>query len=252
MTILVHFHQAHYRDFKAFYCLHVKQRLQGEFPTAPSYQRFVAWMPRTILPLTAYLFSQLGVCSGVSFVDSTPLSVCHTRRAKSNKVFKDLAAYSKTSVGWFFGFKLHLVFNDQGELVWLLLTPGNVDDRKGLRRMIENPFSDVFGKIFADKGYVSQLLFEELVRGHGIQLVTRLRRNMHTRLPMLAEDAFFLRKRALAESIIDQLKNISQVEHSRHRSPLNFLVNLVCGLIAYCQQEKKPESRFVSDALSAA
>jgi Transposase DDE domain len=252
MTLLIWFHTARYRDFKTFYTQHVKQHLASEFPTAPSYNRFIEWLPRSILPLTAYLFSLFGSCSGLNFVDSTPLSVCHTRRYKRHKTFAGLAAYSRTSVDWFFGFKLHVLFNDQGELLWVQLTRGNVDDRKGLLRMLENPFSTVFGKIFADKGYVSRAFFEQLVREHGITLVTRLKKNMHTNLPMLSEDAFFLRARAIVETIIDQLKNISQIEHSRHRSPANFVVNLVCGLIAYCHQPKKPSLMRVSDELITA
>jgi hypothetical protein len=146
-------------------------------------------------------------------------------------------------------FKLHLIFNDQGELVWLQLTPGNVDDRKGLLNMVQNPFSKIFGKVFADLDYLSKTLLQQLAQQHGISLFTKLKRNMHTELPMLEEDAWLLRKRCIVETIIDQLKNISQMEHSRHRSPLNFVVNLICGLIAYCHQPKKPSLCLVKDEL---
>jgi Transposase DDE domain len=240
MTLLILFHTAHYRDFKAFYVQHVCQHLKSEFPGLPSYNRFVEWIPRCLLPLTAYLFTQLGLCSGVTYVDSTALKVCHNRRIRQHKTFKNWATRGKTSVDWFFGFKLHLLFNDQGEILWLQLTPGNVDDRKGLLAMIENPFSSIFGRVFGDLGYLSKTLFERLIQDHGIALITKLKSNMHTSLPMLAEDGLFLRYRCIAETIIDQLKNISQIEHSRHRSPVNFVVNLVCGLIAYCHQPKKP------------
>jgi hypothetical protein len=185
-------------------------------------------------------------------VDSTALKVCHNRRIGSHRVFKGLAARGKTSVDWFFGFKLHLIFNDQGELVWLELTPGNTDDRKGLLSMVQNQFSKIFGKLFADLGYLSKALFEQLVEQHGITLFTKLKRNMHTKLPMLQEDAWLLRKRCVVETIIDQLKNISQIEHSRHRSPMNFVVNLICGLIAYCHQPKKPSLCLIRSELVAA
>ena len=155
-------------------------------------------------------------------------------------------------MGWFFGFKLHLLFNDQGEVVWLLLTPGNVDDRVALTDMLEQDECNIFGKIFADKGYISQPLFEKLLREKHIALITGLKKNMHTNKPMLAEDALFLRKRSIVETIIDQLKNISQIEHSRHRSPQNFLVNLICGLIAYCHQPKKPALPIFPQVLQAA
>jgi hypothetical protein len=150
-------------------------------------------------------------------------------------VFKGLAERGKTSTGWFFGFKLHLIFNDRGDLLNLMLTPGNVDDRKPVPKMAHR----LFGKLFGDKGYLSQKLFEELLLTFHVQLVTGIRSNMKNALMPLM-DKLLLRKRAIIETIIDQLKNISQIEHSRHRSPTNFLVNLICGLIAYCHQPKKP------------
>ena len=73
----------------------------------------------------------------------------------------------------------------------------------------------------------------------GIHLITKLKSNMKNKL-MVMTDKLLLRKRSIIETINDQLKNISQIEHSRHRSPLNFLVNLVSGLIAYTHQPKKP------------
>ena len=233
MTILIHFHQSHYRNFKQYYLQHVSLHLRSEFPHLPSYNRFVEWMSLCLLPLVIYLVLHLGPCTGISFVDSTKISVCHNRRISQHKTFQGLAARGKTSVDWFYGFKLHLLLNDRGELIWFQLTAGNVDDRKSLYEMIVSPNSEIFGKIFGDKGYLSQPLFEKLLREHHIQLVTGLKKNMHTDKPNLLEDAVLLRKRSVVETIIDQLKNVSQIEHSRHRSPTNFLVNLVCGLIAY-------------------
>ena len=252
MTILILFHQQRYRDFKWFYTQHVCVYLRSEFPTLPSYNRFVEWIPRSVLPLSAYLFAHLGRCSGISFVDSTKLSVCHNRRIHNHKVFAGLAARGKTSVGWFFGFKLHLLFNDAGEIIWLDLSAGNLDDRKGLLEMLENPFSNIFHKIFGDKGYISKALFQKLIEEHGIQLITRLKKNMKCEQLMPNEDALFLRKRSIVETIIDQCKNISQIEHSRHRSPMNFLANLICGLIAYCHREKKPCLQFMPTELTMA
>jgi hypothetical protein len=168
-------------------------------------------------------------------MDSTALAVCHNARIHQHKVFRGLAARGKTSTGWFFGFKLTLVLNDCGELLNVLLSPGNVDDRKPVPHLV----AKLFGKIFADKGYLSQPLYNYLLRTFNIQLITKLRSNMKNRL-MLMADKLLLRKRAIVETIIDQLKNISQIEHSRHRSVFNFLVNLLCGLIAYCRRPSKP------------
>lgn len=234
-TILIGFHQSYYRNFKAYYQELVQCHLQSDFPGLVSYGRFVEWMPSALLPLCAFVRSCFGSCSGISFIDSTSLKVCHNRRIKQHKVFENIAARGKTSVDWFFGFKLHLVVNDKGELLNFVLTPGNTDDRTPVVKLLQQ----IFGKVFADKGYVSQKLAKQLLNSVGVQLVTKLKRNMKNRLLPLA-DRLLLRKRAIIESIIDQLKNISQIEHSRHRSPVNCLVNIVCGLIAYCHQPKKP------------
>src|SRR5829696_3973133 len=235
MTILILFHQSHYRTFKAFYTEHVCVDLRSEFPHLVSYTRFVEFFPSALAPLCVYLHTCLGSCTGASFVDSTRLAVCHNRRIQKHRVFRGLAERGKTSVDWFFGFKLHLVFTDQGELLTFTLTPGNVDDRVPVPAFAER----LFGKLFGDKGYLSQPLLKQLKRVFGIELITPRRKNMKkVELPLL--DKLRLRKRAIVETIIDQLKNISQIEHTRHRSPINFLVNLVCGLLAYCHQPKKP------------
>lgn len=235
MTILILFHQSPYRTFKAFYTGHVSVHLRSEFPALVSYQRFVEFFPHALVPLLVYLHSCLGQCNGVSFVDSTKLAVCHNRRIRQHRVFRGLAERGKTSVDWFFGFKLHLVFNDCGELLTFKLTPGNVDDRAPVPEFAKR----LFGKLFGDKGYLSQKLRKHLSSAFGVELITPRRKNMKKlELPLL--DTVRLRKRAIVETIIDQLKNISQIEHTRHRSPVNFLVNLVCGLIAYCHQPKKP------------
>lgn len=239
MTILIHFHQAHYRDFKAYYNAYVGVYLRREFPNLVSYTRFVELMPRVLIPLLAYFQHCKGRCSGVSFVDATPLHVCHNRRIARHKVFAGLAQRGKTTMGWFYGFKLHLVVNDRGELLAFQLTPGNVDDRSPVPRLART----LFGKLFGDKGYLSQALFEQLF-DQGLELITAVRKNMKNRL-MPWTDKLLLRKRSIIETINDQLKNISQIEHTRHRSVSNFLVNLMAGLIAYCHQPKKPSLNLV-------
>ena len=137
MTLVIDFHREGYRTFKNYYLKHVCQSLRGEFPGLPSYNRFVELMSGVLLPLTAYLQSRYGECSGISYVDSTAIAVCHNRRIRRHKVFKGLAARGKTSVDWFFGFKLHLIVNDQGDLLATFLTPGNTDDRKPLPHMTQ-------------------------------------------------------------------------------------------------------------------
>jgi hypothetical protein len=234
MTIIIHFHQSNYRHFKAYYTEHVMLHLRSEFPHLVSYNRFVELMPGALLPLIAYLRIHLAVATGIAFIDSTPLAVCHNRRIDRHKVFAGLAARGKTSMGWFYGFKLHLIVNDQGELITFYLTPGNVDDRRPVPHMAKK----LWGKLFGDKGYISQPLFDQLFE-QGIQLITPIRKNMKNYLTPLI-DKVLVRKRSIIETINDQLKNISQIAHTRHRSVNNFLVNLVAGLIAYTHQPQKP------------
>ena len=235
MTILILFQQSGYRTFKGFYTQHVQVYLRAEFPHLLSYTRFVALMPRVLLPLLVYLHTQMGVCSGISFVDSTALRVCHPARIRQHRVFRADARRGKTSVGWFYGFTLHLVVNDRGELLAVCLTPGNVDDRRPVSRLARR----LFGKLFGDCGYLSQALAERLVVEHGLHLLTKLRKNMRERV-LNTMDQVLLRKRAIIESVNDQLKNVCQIDHTRHRSPFNFLVHLLAGLTAYCHQPKKP------------
>lgn len=235
MTILVSFHQQSYRNFKHFYEKHVCVNWRCAFPGVPSYQRFIDWMPSSLMPLCVYLKQCFGTCSGISFIDATSLKVCHNRRISSHRVFEHLAARGKTSVDWFFGFKLHVVVNEHGELLNFTLTPGNTDDRKPVTELLK----ECFGKVFADRGYVSKKLAGQLLEDFGITFFAKPKRNMKNQLMRLT-DKLMSRKRSIIETIIDQFKNISQIEHSRHRSPINFLVNVVCGLIAYCHQPKKP------------
>jgi hypothetical protein len=235
MTIIIYFHQSHYRNFKAYYTEYVCQHLRGEFPNLVSYERFVSLIPSVLGPLSAYLKSLYGRCHGLSFIDSTALLVCDNHRIHNHKVFAGVAQRGKGSMGWFYGFKLHLVINDCGELLACQITPGNIDDRTPVPVLCKR----LFGKLIADRGYVSQALFEQLLDTFGVQLITKLRKNMKNRLlPLL--DKLLLRKRAIIESVVDQLKNISQIEHTRHRSLINCFINIIAGLIAYCHQPKKP------------
>jgi hypothetical protein len=238
MTIMVLFHLSNHKNMKHFYLFYVKQHLQDEFPKTVSYNRFVELMQTVLLPLTFYMKSlRLGECSGISFVDSTPLRVCHNRRIPSNKVFREFAQRGKSSMGWFFGFKLHIIVNDKGEMLNFAITQGNVDDREPL--IAGKLLKDIWGKLFGDRGYLSQKLFEALF-SDGIHLITKIRNNMKNTL-MNINDKILLRKRALIETINDELKNICQIEHSRHRCFINFITNVVSGLIAYSFLPKKPK-----------
>ncbi len=244
MTLLIHFHQSHYRHFKAYYTEYVQVHLRREFPALVSYNRFVELMPTALVALCDYLQAKYGCCTGISFIDATSLAVCDNHRIHSHRVFDGLARRGKTSMGWFYGFKLHVIVNDCGELLACCLSAANVHDTQPVLKLAAH----LFGKLFGDKGYISKKLFEALFNATGLQLITKLRKNMKNAFVSL-DDKLLLRKRAIIETIHDQLKNISQIEHSRHRSPLNFRVNLFAGLIAYCLQPKKPSLGISRQAL---
>ena len=233
MTIVILFHQSNYRTFKHFYEF-VCKYLRRDFPNLISYSYFVYSMKSLFIPLFAYLLDRRGKITGIAFIDSTSIDVCHNKRIKRNKVFKDLAKRGKTTSGWFYGFKLHLIINEKGEILAFQLTPGNVADVS----VAESLSKGIFGKLFGDKGYISAELAQKLLQ-QDLELFTTLRSNMKQKLIRLT-DKVLLRKRAIVETVNDQLKNISQIEHTRHRSSANFLINLLAGISAYTHQPKKP------------
>ena len=234
MTILIAFQTSGYRTFKDFY-QYLLAHHRHDFPDMVSYDRFVYLIPRAIIPLLVYLQAEgMDTPTGISFIDSTALKVCHNKRINRHRVFDGIAQVGKTTMGWFFGFKLHLIINDRGGLLGCRLTAGNVDDRSAVEPMTKG----LFGKLFGDKGYISQSLFEKLL-AKGIKLVTNMRSNMKCRL-MEWQEKILLRKRSLIETVNDTLKNVCQIEHSRHRSPINFLAHLIAGLVAYTRLPKKP------------
>ena len=240
MTILIAFHQNNYRTFKHFYLKHVCVYYRAEFPNLVSYSRFVQLKKEVLETLHIYFSASLGDCRGISFVDSTRLRVCDNKRISSHKVFAGKAERSKTSMGWFYGFKLHLLINDVGELLDAVLTPANTDDRKPLWEM---PSTGQFhGSLYGDRGYISKALGEKL-RKQGIDLVYKVRKNMDP-LEVSVCDEVLLKKRTLIESVIKELKTQTQLEHSRHRSFTNFQVNMFSALIAYQMLETKPSLNF--------
>jgi hypothetical protein len=193
MTIEVAFHQSGYRPFKDFYRRYVTPHLRWAFPRLVSYNRFVELRQQALIPLCAYLQTRKGHSQGIAFIDSTFLAVCHPQRSAGHRVFAGLAGWGKNALGWCYGFKLHLLINDLGEVLACYLTPANVDDRRPVPRLVKG----LRGKIFGDRGYISQALFETLF-AHGVQLITKLRKDMKNKLlPLL--DKLLLRKRALSE-----------------------------------------------------
>lgn len=237
MTIEILYHLSGSKCFKYFYKQIALASLKPYFPGLVSYNRFVELKPRINLYLFAFInICLLGQATGVSYIDSTKLVVCHNLRIKSNKVFKGIAKRGKTSTGWFYGLKLHLIINHLGEIISIWLTPGNVADND--KELVLKMCHRLHGKLFGDKGYISSKLFGELFE-KGIQMFTTIKRNMKNKLVHI-EDRIFIMKRGVVESVIELLKAACDIDHTRHRSPVNAIVNLWAAIAAYCFFERKP------------
>lgn len=236
MTIMILFQLSGVRCFKWFYNRYVHKHLADEFPNLVSYNRFVELQKRVVLPMAIFAKTCcLGSCTGISFIDSTPVRVCHNKRIFNHKVFDGIATRGKSTMGYFFGFKLHIIVNEIGEIIDFQITQANVDDRTPLKN---NLLNKIWGKLYGDKGYINKTLAESLFN-QGIHFITGVRRNMKNTL-MSLYDKIMLRKRSIIETINDELKNICMIEHSRHRSFHNFINNILAGIIAYSFLPKKP------------
>jgi hypothetical protein len=244
MFIMALFHVSEFKHFKAFYIYGVEQKHRDCFAELPSYPRFVELMPRLLLPFSLLIHALRGEETGIYFADSTKLAVCHNRRISRHRVFRGLAARGNTTMGWFFGFKLHIIVNDRAEIVAVKITPGNVDDRKPVKAMTKG----LKGKLYADKGYLSKSLFAGLWQ-EGLQLITGIRKTMRNSLMPLF-DKLMLRARFILETVLDVLKQVQGLEHSRHRSPVNAFVHVLSCIVAYGLKPRKP--RFKRDIRLAA
>lgn len=236
LTIILLYHQSKCDNFKVFYVHYVKSLYGSAFSKLPSYDRFIALKPRVLwyLMLLLQWYCAQAKMTGISYIDATSIAVCHPKRISRNKVFAEIAKLGKSTYGWFFGFKLHLVINEKGEIQAFTLTKGNVDDRKP----VPNLTKKLTGLLFGDKGYIKQDLFHELF-DRGLKLVTKIKKGMKNMLMSLNEK-ILLRKRSIVETVFDNLKNKFEIEHTRHRSPVNFLVHIISTLISYSLKSKKP------------
>ncbi|MFV0139577.1 IS982 family transposase [Empedobacter falsenii] len=157
-----------------------------DFPQTVCYKRFVELMQSALMSMTIFAKTCCLVsCTGISFIDSTPIRVCKNKRIKRNKVFKDIATTGKSTMGWLHGFKLHIIINDKGELLSFCVTQTNVDDREPLKN--EAFLQSIFGKLFGDKGYMSEKL-TQLLFVDGIQLITS-RQGFHKRMNFIQKES---------------------------------------------------------------
>lgn len=198
MTILILFYSSSIRDLKHFY-LFVRTHMKKDFPHTVSYNRFVELERKACVPLAVFLkMRALGKCTGISFIDSTPTQSCHIKRERQHKTFKGIAE-GKGKVPWAGSMDSNFIWSSiiRGNCSGFLLTPSNIDDGAPLKHM--DFHKRIFGKLFGDRGYISQDLFEQLFID-GVHLITRLKKGMKNAL-MLQHDKIMFRKRALIETV---------------------------------------------------
>jgi len=201
-----------------------------ELGRIPNYGNFNALMnqatPYVIFLLEWICYSNKSTSNGAYFLDATSLKVCENKRIFDHKVCEDIAQRGKSSMGWFFGFKLHVVCDSLGRLVSLLITPGNTDDRKFVLKLLKG----LKGLCVADAGYVSKKLMHELYE-QGLLLLTDVRNSMK-RLMSEAQHAV-LKLRQRIEGIFSCLKHRLKAEASIARSPLGYVSRCLYACLTF-------------------
>lgn len=237
MTIVIFYHWSGYKNFQYYYEQMVEKVLIQYFPKVPTYHRFIELIPRQTIKLYVFLkvLTFVSKRTGIYFIDSKKLPVCDNRRIHSNKVFEGFAKRGKSSTGWFYGLKIHLVINELGQIVNFMLTPASVADNN--ENLLKKMLKGLKGKCFGDKGYISKLF--SFFYEQGLQLVHKVRANMKNQI-MNLNDKINLKKRALIESVNDILMTVFDIEHTRHRNPINAIAHTFGALIAYCFYDEKP------------
>lgn len=238
MTICVLYHGSGYKTFKDYYTKYVLVNMKKDFGKLVSYNRFTELRQNAAIPLLMFTTLCKQSCTGTSFIDSTKLEVCNVKRQYSNKTFSKCATKGKTSMAWFYGFKLHIVINERGEIIDFAITKGNVADNN--KNVLCNFAKRLFGKLVGDKGYIGSFkyMFER-----GVQMIHKIRSNMKNKLVDMF-DKLLIRKRGIVESVFGILKEQLSLEHTRHRSHLGFLAHISSTIIAYFFRDKKPHLRF--------
>jgi len=226
LAVVLYFYLSPCRDFKNYYLYFLPYKCRGYFKLV-GYSRIVQLMPRLILPLSIIMQNLSGEQTGIYYIDSTKLQICHGKRTKSNRIFKNISKVGRSSYGWFMGFKLHLIINNKGSIMAIKITKANKSDLSCAAGLAKG----LTGHLYGDKGYISKNLFTELFK-NGLKIFTGIRKDMKNHL-LSNSDKYHLRKRVLIESVFNVLKNSMNLEHTRHRSPLNFIVHILACVTGF-------------------
>ncbi len=244
MTILIFYHYSHYKNFKHYYEQYVCKELKRDFPTLVGYDRFVWYIPMAFLPMVCFHLyrCESSLRTGIYFVDSTKIEVCHPKRAHQNKVFKGIASWGKTSTGWFYGIKIHLIINNIGQIINTRFTTGSTPDNDTVN--LFHLFKGIKGWIFGDKGYLMNGEKLDFIEHNGeIDFFAKPRKNtkQKPKKEMCEEAKRMAKKRPVIETVIGIQKGVMDLEHTRHREPINAITHTLAALCAYSFYERKPK-----------
>lgn len=237
MAIVIFYHYSGFKCFKWYYNLIIRKWFPSYFPTAFSYSRFIQLMPELNIYMAFFMTAtRLSVPLEGNYIDSKKLVVSHVRRIQQHRVHKKTAKRGKSSTGWFFGFKLHLIINHFGEIVWVRFTAGNTADNN--HDLLFSIAEKLQCTLFGDKGYISKIRTE--LKARGLNIISKLKKNMKRKESLTREDFYYLSHRNLIETVFDILKHIFDIEHSRNRSTKNYVANILGAIIAYTFLDKVP------------
>ena len=220
-----------FKTWKEFYKF-IKTYHQQDFPNLPKYGNFLRAMNR--LSFFAYFmqqgflnfFKKITKRRDIKFVDSTKLKVCRNKREFTHQVCKNIARKGKSSIGWFYGFKLHIICNELMQILEFTITPGNTDDREGLEMI----WNDIFGMIIADAGYIGKKR-QEKAFNLGKRLLTAVKANMKKMMTFMQHILLKLRQRV--ETVYSVLKLRLGIETTLPRSPLGYFAHYIWCILAY-------------------
>lgn len=240
MTILIYYHYSHYKDFKSYYLHMVSKQLYRDFPDLVSYHRFLELMPRALFAMSLFLKNRCRQAhqTGIYYMDSSPLAVSDAKRVHQHRTFKGLANWGKTSVGWFYGFKYHILINHRGELLRFYFTKASVSDNNA--KVLFFLTKGLQGSLFADKGYLMSQDKKAFIEQEGLKVIVKAKKNAKKQAPMDIYEKAYLHKRAVIESVIALHKQVATIEHTRHRSPVNAFTHMMAALTAYSFYPQKP------------
>jgi hypothetical protein len=235
ITISLYRYTLPHTTFKHFYAF-MRNYHGAEFPNLPHYSNmlllqkhlfpFVSRMSGILIGINRSAFKNKKV--RLMFIDGSDLPVCTNKRIFTHKVAKEAAARGKSSKGWFYGFRIHILCDDGGNLLGVKITPGNVDERTQVKKLVGD-ITDT--TLVGDTGYLKKTLGEELYKSNNVWFLTGVKKVM--KKLMTKENHTLLKARQLVETVIGSLKFRGGMPNSLPRSIKGYQVHFVMTLLAF-------------------